>query len=165
MSVERVEGCSTREGRERLIKRLWGIVLRLVGQQAASERSGSATLLKHSALYLFARGLPGLVAFLSIAIYTRLLSPEAYGQYVLVVATVGLCNAIVFHWMRMGLLRFLPAHLEQPQALLSTLVTGSESQGMRKYRGRPGPLWGRGKHLVKRSDQEKGDAEPKEDHL
>jgi O-antigen/teichoic acid export membrane protein len=123
MSVEWVEGCSTREGRERLIKRLWGIVLRLVGQQAASERSGSATLLKHSALYLFARGLPGLVAFLSIAIYTRLLSPEAYGQYVLVVATVGLCNSIVFCWLRMGLLRFLPAHLERPQALLSTLVT------------------------------------------
>ena len=124
MSVEQVEGCLTREGRERLITRLWGIVSRLVGQQAASERSGSATLLKHSALYLFARGLPGLVAFLSIAIYTRLLSPEAYGQYVLVVATVGLCNSIVFCWLRMGLLRFLPAHLGHPQALLSTLVTG-----------------------------------------
>ena len=44
----------------------------------------SGTLLRHSFIYLFARGVPGVINFLAIAVYTRLLPPEEYGQYALV---------------------------------------------------------------------------------
>jgi len=79
-------------------------------------------LLQHSALYALARGIPGIINFLAIAIYTRLLTPDAYGQYAVVIAAVGLLSSVSFQWLRLGLLRFLPAHSDHPQALLSTIL-------------------------------------------
>jgi len=85
--------------------------------------SDSGTLLKHSFIYLFARGVPGVVNFLAIAVYTRLLSPEEYGQYVLVIAWVGLGYAVLFQWLRLGLLRFLPRYQKENRSiLLATIV-------------------------------------------
>jgi O-antigen/teichoic acid export membrane protein len=78
------------------------------------------TLLRHSAVYLLARGLPGLINFLSIAIYTRLLSPDEYGRYALVVAGVGLVNIVCFQWLSLSVLRFLPAH-QTPETLLASV--------------------------------------------
>src|SRR5688500_11743174 len=63
-------------------------------------------LVRHTILYLFARGLPGLFAFLAIAIYSRLLKPEEYGRYSLVVAAVTLLNALLFQWVRLALVRY-----------------------------------------------------------
>jgi O-antigen/teichoic acid export membrane protein len=65
-------------------------------------------LLRHTLLYLAARGLPGAVNFLAIALYTRLLDPVIYGKYTLVLAGIGLADALLFQWLRLGLLRFLP---------------------------------------------------------
>lgn len=80
-------------------------------------------LLKHSLLYLFARGVPGIINFLAIAVYTRLLPPEEYGQYALVIAWVGFVNAILFQWLRLGLLRFLPGYQENNRAtFLGTIL-------------------------------------------
>ncbi len=79
-------------------------------------------LLQHSVLYALARGIPGVVNFLALSIYTRLLSPGAYGQYAVVIAGIGLMDSIIFHWLRSGLLRFLPAQHDHPQALLSTIL-------------------------------------------
>ena len=81
-------------------------------------------LLHHSLLYLLGRGLPGVISFLTIAVYTRLLPPDAYGQYALVLAGVFLANTTLFHWLRLGLLRFLPAFSESPATVLSTLRAG-----------------------------------------
>lgn len=81
-------------------------------------------LLRHSVIYLLARGLPGVINFLAIAIYTRLLSPEDYGRYALVIAGVGFFDVVFFQWLRLALLRFLPAHLEDPKPLLSTVLAG-----------------------------------------
>lgn len=81
-------------------------------------------LIKHSALYLLACGLPGLVNFLAITVYTRQLSPEEYGRYALVVAGVGFFNAAFFHWLKLALIRFLPANLDNPRPLLSTILIG-----------------------------------------
>lgn len=81
-------------------------------------------LLRHGAMYLVARGLPGLVSLAAIGIYSRLLSPEAYGQYALVVAAVGLANKLVFEWLRLGLLRFLPSYQARHAAFVSTLLAG-----------------------------------------
>jgi O-antigen/teichoic acid export membrane protein len=81
-------------------------------------------LLRHSLIYLLGRGLPAAVGFLTLAAYTRLLPPELYGQYALVLAGVRLGNAVLFQWLRLGLLRFFPAHRERPAPLLATLLVG-----------------------------------------
>lgn len=65
-------------------------------------------LLRHGFQYLLARGLPGVLNFLAIAVYTRLLNPEEYGAYTLTIATVSAADALLLHWLRLALLRFLP---------------------------------------------------------
>ena len=81
-------------------------------------------LLQYTFIYGIGRGIPGIVNFLTIAIYTRLLQPEEYGHYALMVATVGLWNTVLFEWLRLGLLRLFPARSERPQVLLATLLGG-----------------------------------------
>lgn len=79
-------------------------------------------LLRHSGYYLLASGLPGLINFLAIYLYTRLLTPEEYGRYALIVAGVGLFNVVFFQWLRLALLRFFPAYEHDPRPLISTLL-------------------------------------------
>jgi len=79
-------------------------------------------LLRHSAIYLLSRGVPGLVGFATIIIYTRLLSPEAYGQYALVVTGAVLCNAILYHWLNASLLRFLPQYRDNEADLFAAIL-------------------------------------------
>lgn len=78
-------------------------------------------LLRFSILYFIARLLPGIANFFAIVLFTRLLNPQEYGQYALVIAAVGLGNAVLFHWLRVALLRYLPAYEGREPALLSTL--------------------------------------------
>src|SRR5258707_15768559 len=82
-------------------------------------------VLSHAAIYLVARGLPGIIAFLAIPLFSRLLEPADYGRYALVLATVGLLNALLFQWLRLSLVRYLPAFKEDPARLKSTLVTAT----------------------------------------
>src|SRR5690606_9826856 len=79
-------------------------------------------MLNHSFIYLFAQGIPGLLNFLALALYTRLLLPDDYGRYGLVIAGVSFVNALVFYWIRNSLGRFYPAHIKDPQVLLSTIT-------------------------------------------
>ena len=65
-------------------------------------------LLRHSAIYLFARLVPSTLSLLGIAIYTRMLGPEDYGLYALVVSGAGLAQVWFFEWLRLSTLRFLP---------------------------------------------------------
>jgi O-antigen/teichoic acid export membrane protein len=81
--------------------------------------------LSHAGIYLVARGLPGIIAFLAIPLFSRLLMPEDYGRYALVMATVGLLNALLFQWLRLSLVRYLPAFKDDPARLKSTLITSS----------------------------------------
>jgi O-antigen/teichoic acid export membrane protein len=81
--------------------------------------------LTHTAIYLVARGLPGLVAFLAIPIFSRLLDPAEYGRYALVLVAVNLLNALVFQWVRLSLIRYLPLYRNEEQQFKSTLVTTS----------------------------------------
>jgi len=79
-------------------------------------------LFRHSAIYLLARGVPGLVGFAAIIIYTRLLSPETYGQYALVVTGAVLCNAVLYCWLNASLLRFLPQCRDKEADLLAAIL-------------------------------------------
>lgn len=86
--------------------------------------TGNRHVLSHTAAYFLARGVPGLVAFLSIPLFTRLLSTADYGRYALVIASVNLANAMAFQWLRLAMVRYLPAYRERTDALRATLLTG-----------------------------------------
>lgn len=78
-------------------------------------------LVRHSALYVLARGGPGLINFLALVLYTRLLTPEQYGQYALVLAGLGLVQVVGFQWLGLCLARFLPANRDTPERFLSEI--------------------------------------------
>jgi O-antigen/teichoic acid export membrane protein len=80
-------------------------------------------LVRHSVAYFLARGVPGIISFASIAIYTRLLTADEYGRYALAVAGIGLAN-ISFQWLRLAVLRFSPAYQNRPRQLLSVILSG-----------------------------------------
>jgi O-antigen/teichoic acid export membrane protein len=88
-------------------------------------KRSSKHVLSHAAIYLVARGLPGIVAFLAIPLFTRLLDPAAYGRYALVLATVVMLNALLFQWLRLSLTRYLPAFAnpDEQSKLKSTLIS------------------------------------------
>lgn len=81
----------------------------------------SGLLLDHSLVYALARGLPGVVNFLAIAVYTRLLQPGPYGEYSLAIAAIALLDAVLIQWLRLGLLRFLPQAQESAASLLGVI--------------------------------------------
>lgn len=80
-------------------------------------------LLKHTLYYFLSRGVPGIVSFLAIAVYTRLLEPGEFGIYSLVLTLVSFCNVVFYQWLRMVLGRNYPAHRDQPSAFLAGVGT------------------------------------------
>ena len=78
-------------------------------------------LVRYSIIYLLARGGPALINFLALAVYTRLLTPEQYGQYALVLAGVALVQVVCFQWLGLCLARFLPANHDAPERFLSEI--------------------------------------------
>src|SRR4051794_22260988 len=91
------------------------------------ERESSKHVLSHTAIYLVARGVPGIVAFLAIPVFTRLLTPDQYGRYALMLATVSVMNALLFQWLRLALVRYQPAYQDEPAKLKSALVTAASA--------------------------------------
>lgn len=83
------------------------------------------SFIRHTAIYLIARGLPGMFAFLSIPLFSRLLDPATYGKYALAMATVSLVSAVFFTWLPLGLVRFMPAQRHAPMAIKSTLLSSA----------------------------------------
>ncbi|SFJ06429.1 oligosaccharide flippase family protein [Thermoflavimicrobium dichotomicum] len=82
------------------------------------------TLVKHSLIYFIARGLSGLINLCAIGVYTRLTSPEEFGKYVMVLAVVEFVNAVLFHWIRYGILRYSQRYTEDQRGIfLSTIAT------------------------------------------
>ncbi|MDH4079716.1 MAG: oligosaccharide flippase family protein [Nitrospira sp.] len=109
-------------------------------------------LLRHIAYYSLARGLPGVVNFAALAVYTRLLSPDEFGRYAVVLAGVGLVNVIVFQWLRLVLLRFLHANTHDSARFLSgilalflTLALAVTGVGALLVLWWPDPVW---QHLL-----------------
>ena len=106
-------------------------------------------LLKHSFFYAVARGMPGLVNFAALALYTRLLAPGDYGRYALLVAGVGLVNVMVFQWLRLVVARFLqakalPGHfLGGILAQFYLLVAATSLTGLALAFLWPDPVWQR----------------------
>jgi O-antigen/teichoic acid export membrane protein len=59
-------------------------------------------------IYLPAKLIPAAVGIAGVAIVTRLFSPEAYGQYALVLATGGILIVILSSWINQATLRLYP---------------------------------------------------------
>ena len=79
-------------------------------------------LIRHSTAYAVARSLPGLLTFASLALYTRWLTPEQFGRYTLVIAGVALGRVVFFYWLRLSVLRLLPAQKDSRAEFLSTVA-------------------------------------------
>ncbi|HMR33247.1 MAG TPA: oligosaccharide flippase family protein [Geminicoccaceae bacterium] len=67
-------------------------------------------MLKHGFIYFVGRFGASAIALLSVAIYTRLLSPDAYGVYALVLSAALTAYAILAQWLVFAQSRFLPAY-------------------------------------------------------
>ena len=81
-------------------------------------------MVKHGLAYALARGLPALVSFAAIAIYTRFLEPAEYGRYAVAIATIGVAQMVAFLWLQLGLLRFVAAYRGAPERLLASALAG-----------------------------------------
>ena len=82
------------------------------------------TLVKHSLLYALARGVPGMLNFVALAVFSHLLDPVGYGQYALVIAISTLLNSVLFEWLHLGLLRYLPTEAADRLPFLRTIIAG-----------------------------------------
>ncbi|WP_338752823.1 oligosaccharide flippase family protein [Bacillus sp. FJAT-52991] len=79
-------------------------------------------MIQHFITYFIARGLPGLINFLAIIIYSRILPPEQYGTYAIVLASISLINSILLSWLRLGVLRYYPSYTTEERKLFLSTV-------------------------------------------
>ncbi|WNS81207.1 oligosaccharide flippase family protein [Domibacillus sp. DTU_2020_1001157_1_SI_ALB_TIR_016] len=80
-------------------------------------------MIGHFLTYFIARGLPGIINFLAIFLYSRLLAPEQYGKYAIILAAAALINAFLLSWLRLGVLRYYPSYNEHDRKrFLSTVL-------------------------------------------
>ncbi|WP_044338413.1 MULTISPECIES: oligosaccharide flippase family protein [Rossellomorea] len=82
-------------------------------------------MFKHTFIYFLSKGVPGIINFVAIALYTRLLSPSEYGEYALVIAAVTFVNTTLFHWLRLGLLRYNPKYEGNQKAMFISSITAT----------------------------------------
>ncbi len=81
-------------------------------------------LLSNTLRYGLARGVSGLLNFLALALFTRLLGREGYGHYALAIASVGLGYAVLYQWLSLATLRLLNTDLA-PRPVFQRAVIGS----------------------------------------
>ncbi|MCP3761335.1 oligosaccharide flippase family protein [Domibacillus sp. A3M-37] len=80
-------------------------------------------MIGHFLTYFIARGMPGVMNFLAIYLYSRLLTPEQYGKYAIILAVAALINSLLLSWLRLGVLRYYPSYSEhERKRFLSTVM-------------------------------------------
>ena len=79
-------------------------------------------LIRHSALYITAKLLPGLVGMAATALLTRLLGPAAYGRYGLALVVMTFGSAALFDWLGLAYLRLGGGRADQGRAVATTLA-------------------------------------------
>src|SRR6202035_5230073 len=62
-------------------------------------------MLRHASQYMIASVVAAVFGFLSTAAFTRLLSPDDYGVYVIGLGIAGFVSAILFTWIRFSVMR------------------------------------------------------------
>jgi O-antigen/teichoic acid export membrane protein len=61
-------------------------------------------------IYLPSKVLPSIMGFVGLMFFTRLLNPDSYGVYSLVVSTVGILGVLTYGWIRVSALRFYQSY-------------------------------------------------------
>ncbi|MDP3377933.1 MAG: oligosaccharide flippase family protein, partial [Brevundimonas sp.] len=64
--------------------------------------------------YLPANVVQGVVGFLTLVLFTRLLSPDDFGRYAVAFAVFSLTHVAVFTWIEAAMARFWAAESEGP---------------------------------------------------
>lgn len=82
----------------------------------------SRSLSGHTFWYLLARGAPALVAFVSVIVFARILGPQEYGPYSLLIVAATTGNIVLFQWLRLSLLRFYPAYRDAPETVIRSVL-------------------------------------------
>lgn len=77
-------------------------------------------VLRNSAIYLAARLAQSSIVFATVILYTRLLTPEEYGSYALVLSVVAMVNGLTGQWLYSATLR-LTARATNESAFVSTV--------------------------------------------
>ena len=78
-------------------------------------------LFKNSGIYVLAKVVPGVMAFIALSVYTHLLTPEEYGVYTLIFSAALFLHSALFNWLPVGMMRFWPGGTYTPNAFISTL--------------------------------------------
>ncbi len=108
-------------------------------------------LFKHSAIYILAKLIPGLMAFAALSFYTHLLSPDEYGVYTLIFTGTVFLHNVIFNWLPSGTLRYWSNQefsnsefintLSTVYLRLSLLLSGIALVGIIFYWGQQQAIW------------------------
>jgi O-antigen/teichoic acid export membrane protein len=81
-------------------------------------------IIKDIRWYTLAKIIPGFLGFLAIIVYTRFLSPEEYGLYILTITTISIVIAICFEWLNKSILRYFERYKQNGRLseFISTVV-------------------------------------------
>ncbi|WP_374055123.1 oligosaccharide flippase family protein [Rossellomorea sp. FM04394] len=63
----------------------------------------------------------GISGFLSIILYTRLFTPEHYGDYALVISSLGFMNSVLIGWLNQSIIRF-NYEFKKNDSYISTII-------------------------------------------
>ncbi len=85
-----------------------------------------SSLIGQILIYIPGLIIPALINFLSLALYTRILTAEAYGRYAIILAVVVIGKMVLFEWLRLGVLRFFQSeqHAGNLNAFITTALAG-----------------------------------------
>ena len=78
-------------------------------------------LFKNSGIYVLAKVVPGIMAFVALSVYTHLLTPQEYGIYTLMFSAALFLHSALFNWLPVGAMRFWPGGTFSDKAFISTL--------------------------------------------
>ncbi len=81
---------------------------------------------KNSLIYFLGRGIPGVINFVSISLFTACIAPSEYGEFAIAFAIISFFNTVFFSWIRLSCVRFYPAAVDNSElpAFYSSIGAG-----------------------------------------
>jgi len=70
-------------------------------------------IVKDLGYYIPARVIPALAAIAAVVIYTRLLTPEQYGLYILAITAIAITTSIAFEWLNRAIIRYFEEYRQR----------------------------------------------------
>ena len=91
---------------------------------SSSDSADGVRLLKESALYAMAKGIPGVLGLLSVVVFIRLVGAEQFGFFAILTATASMWSSFAGGWLFQGILRYYSSWRTTPADLFQLLRTG-----------------------------------------